>query len=60
MYLYQQHFCLQTKKSDSKHKMLTKLTFTVSQHQQLKINPGQKLVHSDDMFYMADRSSYRL
>ena len=32
----------------------TKLTFTVSLHQQLKINSGQKLVHSDDTFYMTD------
>lgn len=40
--------------------MFTKLTFTVSLHQQLKINPGKKLVHSDDMFYMADRILYRL
>lgn len=34
--------------------MLTKLTFAVSQHQYLKIHPGQRLVHSDDMFYMAE------
>lgn len=49
-----------SRKSNSKYKVLTKLTFTVSLHQQLKINPGQNLVHGDDMFYMADRILHRL
>lgn len=48
------------RRSNSKHKVFTKSTFTVSLHQQLKINLGQKLVQSDDMFYMADRILYRL
>lgn len=48
----------QSRKSNSKHRMLTKLTFTVSQHQHLKINWVRNWF--TDMFYMADRAPYSL
>lgn len=48
----------QTRKSNSEHRMLTKLTFTVNQHQHLKINWVRNWF--TDMFYMADRAPYSL
>lgn len=41
-------------KSNTRPKVLTRMTFTVRLHQQLKIHPGQRLVHKFDMFYMAE------
>lgn len=50
----------QSKKSCSKHTVLTTLTFAVSQHQQPKIHPGLKQVHSHGMSYTAETILYRL